>query len=128
MAMARRRSFEARCETGVAGIDGRMGRRAQVGKTKLAFVSMPGLCGVTVGNPQRLGLAEDRFTPRRRGCRRSRWWTAVEEASTHCHPFPSTRAEVRPSHHLAAANFCGGVRRQPSASPARARILAIAPR
>src|SRR5437899_3085831 len=52
--------MEARCETGVAGIDGVLGIAQQVGKTKLAFVPMPGLCGITVGNPHiGFGLAEE---------------------------------------------------------------------
>src|SRR6266851_2202028 len=59
-----------------------------------------------------------------------RWWTAVEESSTHCHQFfPSTRAEVsseattlllRTSAAVVSAAAVSGV-------PARASILAIAP-
>src|SRR5208337_5293969 len=52
--------LEARCEAAVAGIDGELGVAQQVGKTKLAFLAMPGLCGIPVGNPYiGLGLAEE---------------------------------------------------------------------
>src|SRR5271165_4565207 len=59
-----------------------------------------------------------------------RWWTAVEESSTHCHQFfPSTRAEVsseattlllRTSAAVVSAAAASGV-------PARASMLAMAP-
>src|SRR6266481_3342262 len=50
--------LEARCETGVSGVDGVLGIAQQMGKAKLAFVAMPGLCRITVGNPDiGLGLA-----------------------------------------------------------------------
>src|SRR5713101_7996207 len=59
-----------------------------------------------------------------------RWWTAVEDSSTHCHQFfPSTRAEVsseattlllRTSAAVVSAAVVSGI-------PARASMLAIAP-
>jgi hypothetical protein len=45
--------LEAQCETGVAGIDGVLGVAQQVRQTTLAFVAMPGLRRIAVGNPPR---------------------------------------------------------------------------
>src|SRR5439155_25271389 len=46
---------EARSEAGVSGVDGVLGVAQQMGQAKLPLVSAPGLCGITVGNPD-IGL------------------------------------------------------------------------
>src|SRR5712692_11787846 len=52
--------LEARSKAGVAGVDGVLGIAQQMGQAQLALLSVPGLCGITVGNPHiGLGLAEE---------------------------------------------------------------------
>src|ERR1700739_2478913 len=51
---------KARSEAGVSGVDGVLGVAQQVGEAQLALVSMPGLSGIPVGNPDiGLGLAKE---------------------------------------------------------------------
>ena len=67
-----------------------------MGKAKLALAAVPGLCGVTVGDPDS-GLTPPRKSLGTAAPRLSaiRWWMAVDDSSTHCHQFlPLTRAEV----------------------------------
>src|SRR5438132_6496486 len=78
--------METRCETGVAGLDGVLSVAQQMGEAKLAFASVPGLRGITVGDPHiGLGLAKEIGQHRRAAAVGDQM---VDGGRRHQHPLP----------------------------------------
>src|ERR1700757_1348059 len=104
---------KARSEAGVSGVDGVLGVAQQVGEAQLALVSMPGLSGIAVGNPD-IGLGLAKEIGQHRGAA-AVGDQMVDGGGREQHPLPpvfplDTRRGLVRGHNLAAANFCGGDR------------------